>query len=74
MAAVLDRWRMLIDLSAGAPGRLDADVAVIGAGAAGITVARHLLSRGLNVLLLESGGLDHHASTSDLNAGEPAHI
>ncbi len=61
---------MLIDLSAGAPGRLDADVAVIGAGAAGITVARHLLSRGLNVLLLESGGLDHHASTSDLNAGE----
>ena len=61
---------MLIDLSAGAPARLEAEVAVIGAGAAGITVARHLLSRGLNVLLLESGGLDHHASTSDLNAGE----
>lgn len=61
---------MLIDLSAGAPDRLDADVAVIGAGAAGITVARHLLSRGLSVLLLESGGLDHHASTADLNAGE----
>ena len=61
---------MLIDLSAGAPGRLEADVAVIGAGAAGITVARHLLRRGLRVLLLESGGLDHHASTSDLNAGE----
>lgn len=61
---------MLIDLSAGAPERLDADVAVIGAGAAGITVARHLLSRGLTVLLLESGGLDHDAESSDLNAGE----
>lgn len=61
---------MLVDLSAGAPKRLEADVAVIGAGAAGITAARHLLSRGLKVLLLESGGLDHEAGASDLNAGE----
>ena len=61
---------MLVDLSAGAPKRLEADIAVIGAGAAGITVARYLLSRGFKVLLLESGGLDHHADTSDLNAGE----
>ena len=61
---------MLIDLSAGAPDRLEAEVAVIGAGAAGITVARHLLSRGLTVLLLESGGLDHHPESSDFNAGE----
>lgn len=61
---------MLVDLSVGAPDRLDADVAVIGAGAAGITVARQLHSRGLKVVLLESGGLDHQADTSNLNAGE----
>ena len=61
---------MLIDLSAGAPDRLEAEVAVIGAGAAGITVARHLLSRGLTVLLLESGGIDYHPDSSDFNAGE----
>ena len=61
---------MLIDLSVGAPDRLEAEVAVIGAGAAGITVARHLLLRGLTVILLESGGLDHHPESSNLNAGE----
>ena len=60
---------MLIDLSVGAPERLEAEVAVIGAGAAGITVARHLISRGLEVVLLESGGLDHNARTSNFNAG-----
>ena len=61
---------MLIDLEKGAPDRLDADVAVIGAGAAGIAIAARLIERGLHVLLLESGGFDYEASTASLNAGE----
>lgn len=60
---------MLIDLAAGAPDKFEADVAVIGAGAAGITMARRLVAGGKTVILLESGGLDYEATTADLNAG-----
>lgn len=60
---------MHLDLNKGTPGRLDCDVAIIGAGAAGITAARRLLAAGLHVILLESGGLDYEPATSDLNAG-----
>ena len=63
-------YRMLIDLEEGGPDRLEADVAVIGAGAAGIALARRLVDRGLRVMLLESGGFDYEADTADLNAGE----
>lgn len=45
-------------------------MAIIGAGAAGITMARRLLDGGLSVLLLESGGLDYESASADLNAGE----
>lgn len=48
----------------------DAEVCIIGAGAAGLTVARRLLQRGRSVVLLESGGRDYEAATADLNAGE----
>jgi choline dehydrogenase-like flavoprotein len=61
---------MLIDLEQGAPDRLEADVAVIGAGAAGIATARRLVERGLSVALLESGGFDYEAETAELNDGE----
>ena len=61
---------MLIDFGAGSPDLFEADVAVIGAGAAGITMARRLLAGGKSVILLESGGLDYEAATADLNAGE----
>ncbi len=61
---------MLIDLEKGAPDELVADVAVIGAGAAGIAIARRLLERGLAVVLLESGGFDYEAESADLNAGD----
>lgn len=61
---------MIVDLGQGAPQTFAADVAVIGSGAAGQTVARRLLERGLSVLLLESGGLDHEAASADLNRGE----
>ena len=60
---------MLIDLAAGSPDKFEADVAVIGTGAAGITMARRLVAAGKTVILLESGGLDYEASTADLNAG-----
>ena len=48
----------------------DADVCVVGSGAAGISAARRLLERGRSVLLLESGGLDYEPETAALNAGE----
>ena len=59
-----------LDLDQGAPATLAADVAIIGAGAAGITVARRLLDSGLSVILLESGGLDYEEATAGLNAGD----
>jgi choline dehydrogenase-like flavoprotein len=59
-----------IDLDLGAPDGMTANVAVIGAGAAGITICRRLLAEGLSVILLESGGFDHEAGPSALNAGE----
>ena len=60
---------MLIDLREGGPGLFEADVAIIGAGAAGMTLARSLLGKGLSVLLLESGGLDYEPETAELNRG-----
>ena len=45
------------------------EVCVIGAGAAGIGIARRLLARGHSVTLLESGGLDYEAKTAGLGAG-----
>jgi choline dehydrogenase-like flavoprotein len=49
---------------------LEAEVCVIGAGAAGISLTRRMLRRGHTVVLLESGGLDYEAPSADLNAGE----
>ncbi|HYD25702.1 MAG TPA: GMC family oxidoreductase [Croceibacterium sp.] len=62
---------MLADLAqaAGALER-DAEVCVIGAGAAGLTICRRLLAQGRRVVLLESGGRDYEAQIADLNAGE----
>jgi choline dehydrogenase-like flavoprotein len=61
---------MQIDLNSAGPADARADVAIVGAGAAGIILARRLLSRGLSVLLLESGGLDYEPDAADLNEGE----
>lgn len=43
---------------------------MIGAGAAGITMTRALVDKGLTVVLLESGGRDYEAETADLNRGD----
>jgi choline dehydrogenase-like flavoprotein len=62
---------MLSDLhDAAAPGLLESDVCIAGAGAAGVALARNLASRGHEVCLLEAGGLDFEQATQDLCFGE----
>jgi len=51
---------------------LEAEVVIVGAGAAGITLARGLARRGRDVLLLESGGFEYHQATQDLYRGAAA--
>ena len=50
--------------------RLEADLCIIGGGAAGITLAREFAGGPLRVILLESGGFAMDADTQDLAAGE----
>ena len=50
--------------------KLDADIAIVGAGAAGLSLAIALEGAGLNVALLESGGLEWSEEAQDLAAGE----
>jgi len=49
---------------------ITADVCIIGAGAAGITVAREFLGTGFRVVVLESGGLENEAVMQKLNESE----
>jgi choline dehydrogenase-like flavoprotein len=51
---------------------LRADICIIGAGAAGITMAVELAGTGVTVLLLESGGLSPEADTQRLYEGSVA--
>jgi choline dehydrogenase-like flavoprotein len=56
---------------------LEADVAVVGAGPAGIVVALELARAGRNVLLIDSGGDSRQADTQrlgDLVGHDPAHV
>ncbi|HUQ14139.1 MAG TPA: GMC family oxidoreductase [Novosphingobium sp.] len=46
-----------------------AEFCVIGAGAAGVTIARRLMRTGREVVLLESGGTDFEAATQELYRG-----
>lgn len=48
---------------------LRADVCIVGAGAAGITLARSLSGKGIKVLLMEGGGLEYEASSQRMYAG-----
>ncbi len=64
---------MIIDaLQADSGTAFTADVCIVGAGAAGISMALELAGSSLDVLLLESGGLKAEKATQDLYAGEVA--
>lgn len=61
---------MLIDFRDLTPSRvLQYDVCIVGAGAAGITLARALKSERLSICLLESGGFDFDDDTQALYGG-----
>lgn len=62
---------MLIDARKFANGqRVDADICLIGAGAAGIALARELVKDRERVVLLESGGFEYEPEIQALYAGE----
>ena len=46
------------------------DICIVGAGAAGITLAREFSGKSFRVCLLESGGLEFENETQSLYAGE----
>ncbi len=61
---------MLIDSrELGSASPVEADVCIIGAGAAGITLARALLGSSRKICLVESGGLREDKLAASLNAG-----
>ena len=49
---------------------VETDLAIIGGGAAGITIAREMIGAGFNVTLIESGGFEFDPETQDLYEGE----
>jgi choline dehydrogenase-like flavoprotein len=59
----------VIDLAVSPPPALRADVCVIGAGAAGITLALELERRGVDCLVLEGGGTGFEAASQELYDG-----
>jgi choline dehydrogenase-like flavoprotein len=61
---------MHVDATGAPPGDLTADVCIVGAGPAGITLAQELSRRGLQVLLLESGGRTVEDFSTSLNEGD----
>jgi choline dehydrogenase-like flavoprotein len=52
---------------------LEADVCVIGAGPAGIAIARELVNSHYSVVVLESGGLQFESDVQDMYAGTNVH-
>jgi choline dehydrogenase-like flavoprotein len=51
-------------------GTIECDLCIIGAGAAGITLARSFAGGPLRVCLLESGGLEYEPAIQDLYRGQ----
>lgn len=49
---------------------LNYDIAIIGGGAAGITIAREFSNTDLRIAVIESGGLEYDAGSQDLYEGE----
>lgn len=62
---------MIIDLNSLDDGAvIEADIGIIGAGAAGITLADQMLGDTVRIALVESGGLDYEPETQALYEGE----
>lgn len=62
---------MIDDLAGyGEAAQFEADLCVVGAGAAGIALARRFLGSPLRVILVESGGLEPDTETDRLKGGE----
>ena len=51
---------------------LEGDVCIVGAGPAGLALAQELQARGIQTIVLESGGYPRDAEAQELNAGESA--
>lgn len=49
---------------------IETEVCIVGAGPAGITLAREIATTDFRVILLESGGLDFDQNTQSLSQGE----
>ncbi len=66
---------MIIDFEqADAPGEFDGELCIIGAGAAGISIAAEFASTGHRVLLIESGGFEFEGTTQGLYDAEDSGI
>ena len=62
---------MLIDLQKSTENlSLEAEVCIVGAGAAGVALARDLMNAGRDVCLLEAGGMDYEEDTQSLFKGK----
>ena len=48
---------------------LEGDLCIVGAGAAGLSIALEWIDAGKKVILLEGGGLEYEARTQDLVSG-----
>ena len=61
---------MFVDARSVPPGTvIETEVCIVGAGAAGITLAREFINSGFRVALLESGDVEFQDKTQDLYAG-----
>ena len=62
---------MIVDARSLPPGTvIETEVCIVGAGAAGITLAREFSEAPFRVTLLESGGMDYDPDTQDLYQGQ----
>ncbi|MEM7114367.1 MAG: FAD-dependent oxidoreductase [Chloroflexota bacterium] len=62
---------MIIDArTLSAAERVETDICIVGAGAAGIALAHEFIGKSQKVVLLESGGFDFDADTQSLYAGD----
>lgn len=64
---------MFVDLASHKVGPvMRTDIAVVGSGPAGLSLARRLEAQGRDVLLIESGSLSQSDAAQELNSGEEA--